>query len=238
MGQDQGKGQVLKAFKAAFPLTSPILASFLFLGISYGLYATSCGFSFVYPMMMSLLIFGGSLEFVAVSMLMGAFAPLQTLIVALAIQARHIFYGLAMLRKYEGTGWKKAYLIFGMCDETFSINCFMDAPEGVDRAWFMVAVTVLNQFYWVLGATLGGLAGSMLTFDTAGLEFVMTALFVVIFLEQCLKEKQHISAVVGVACSVACLLFFGSEGFIIPTLLCILCFLTVLRKPISRRLDG
>lgn len=141
---------------------------------------------------MSLLIFGGSLEFVAVSMLMAPFAPLQTLIMTLLIQARHLFYEISMLDRFKGMGWKKFYLIFGMCDETFSINYTAKIPEDVDKGWFMFFVTLLNHFYWFSGATIGGLVGSLLKFDTSGISFVMTAMFVVIFLEQWLKEKNHI----------------------------------------------
>lgn len=157
------------------------------------------GFPFVYPMLMSLLIYGGSLEFVAVEMLLSSFAPMQVFIMALLIQARHIFYGISMLDRFKGMGWKKFYLIFGMCDETFSVNYTADIPEDVDRGWFMFFVTLLNQLYWVSGATVGGLVGSLLRFDTTGISFVMTAMFVVIFLEQWLKEDNHISSLVGVA---------------------------------------
>lgn len=157
------------------------------------------GFPFVYPMLMSLLIYGGSLEFVAVEMLLSPFAPMQVFIMTLLIQARHIFYGISMLDRSKGMGWKKFYLIFGMCDETFSVNYTADIPEDVDRGWFMFFVTLLNKLYWVSGATVGGLVGSLLRFDTTGISFVMTAMFVVIFLEQWLKEDNHISSLVGVA---------------------------------------
>ena len=223
-----------KAFAAAFPYTIPIFAGFWFLGITYGIYMNVSGFSFWYPMLMGLTIFGGSLEFVAVSMLLGAFAPLQTLIMTLMIQARHLFYGIAMLDKLKGTGWKKPYLIFGLCDETFSINCSAEIPEGVDKGWFMFFVTLLNQIYWVSGAALGGILGSFITFDTKGLDFVMTAMFVVIFLEQWMKEKRHYTAFIGLFASAACLAVFGADSFMIPTMACILVLLTVFRKPIEK----
>lgn len=144
----------LKAFKTAFQYTLPIFAGFWFLGIAYGIYMKTSGFSFLYPMFMSFLIFGGSLEFVAVEMLPSPFAPLQVFIMALLIQARHIFCGISMLDKFKEMGWKKFYLIFGMCDETFSINYAADIPDDVDRGWFMFFVTLLNHFYWVSGATI------------------------------------------------------------------------------------
>lgn len=229
-----GKNRIKQAFLCAFPKTIPIMMGFLFLGMSYGIYMRVSGFSFVYPLCMSLVIFGGSLEFVAVTMLLGTFAPLQTFLMALMIQARHLFYGIALLEKYKGTGLKKPYLIFGMCDESFSINCSTEVPENVDKGWFYFFVTILNQSYWVLGATAGGVLGSFIKFDTEGLDFVMTAMFVVIFLEQWLKEKKHYTALIGVLASAGCLLLFGADSFLIPTMVCILCFLTVFRKPIEK----
>ena len=231
----QQKGMRLRALKAAFPHTVPIFAGFWFLGLAYGIFMNVSGFGFWYPLLMSLVIFGGSLEFVAVTMLLGAFAPLQTLAMALILQARHLFYGVAMLEKYRGLGWKKPYLIFGLCDETFSINCTAEIPEDVDRGWFYFFVTLLNHLYWVSGSTIGGLVGSLLTFDTEGIEFVMTAMFVVIFLEQWKKEKRHDSALLGLGASALCLLVFGADAFIIPSMACVLVLLTALCRPIERR---
>lgn len=229
--------EVLKrAFKAAFPHTIPIFAGFWFLGLTYGIYMNVSGFSFWYPMLMSLTIFAGSMEFVAVNLLLGAFDPLQALAMTLMINARHLFYGISMLDKYRGNGWKDIYLIFGMCDESFSINYTADIPETVDRGWFMFFVTLLNQIYWFFGATLGGIFGSLIHFNTEGLDFVMTAMFVVIFLEQWLKEKRHTSALAGTGISLLCLLAFGSDDFIIPSMFAILGVLTLLRKPLER--DG
>ena len=231
----EGKqGVCRKALAAAFPHTIPILAGFLFLGMAYGIYMNVSGFSFWWPMLMGLTIYGGSLEFVTVTMLLGSFAPVQTFAMTLMIQARHLFYGISMLEKYRGTGWKKCYLIFGMCDESFSINYTAEVPEGVDKGWFMFFVTMLNQCYWVSGAALGGLLGSFIPFDTEGLDFVMTALFVVIFLDQWLKEKKHYTALIGLGASAACLLIFGADGFMIPTMVCIICLLTVFRRPIEK----
>lgn len=227
--------QIRKAFRCAFPKTIPIFAGFWFLGISYGVLMRVNGFCFVYPLLMSMFIFGGSLEFVAGSMLMSSFAPLQTFLVSLVIQARYLFYGVSMLEKYKGTGWKKPYLIFGMCDESFSINCSAEIPADVDRGWFMFFVTLLNRLYWITGSTLGGLLGNLIHFNTEGLSFVMTAMFAVIFLDQWLKEKQHISSVIGIGISLVCLIVFGKDSFMIPTMLCIVVLLTAFRKPIERK---
>lgn len=225
---------IKKAFRCAFPYTIPIFAGFWFLGMTYGVYMNASGFSFWYPMLMSLTIFAGSVEFAAVNLLLGAFDPVQALAITLMINARHLFYGISMLDKYRGTGWKKLYLIFGMCDESFSINYTAEIPEDIDRGWFMFSVTLLNHFYWFFGTTLGGILGSFIPFNTEGLEFVMTAMFVVIFLNQWLKEKRHASSLLGLFLSLLCLLAFGADNFMIPTMLAILAVLTLLRRPLEK----
>ena len=225
----------LRAFKAAFPHTIPILAGFLFLGFTYGVYMNVSGFSFWYPMLMSITILAGSVEFAAVNMLLGAFNPLQALALTVMINARHIFYGISMLDKYRGCGLKKIYLIFGMCDESFSINYTAHIPQDVDKGWFMFFVTLLDHIYWVAGATLGGIFGSFIHFNTEGLDFVMTAMFVVIFMEQWLKEKNHAGSVLGLVLSAVCLFILGADGFIVPSMALILIVLTFIRKPLQRR---
>ena len=225
---------VQRAFCCAFPHTIPIFAGFWFLGLTYGIYMNVSGFSFWYPCLMSLTIFAGSMEFVAVNLLLGAFNPLQALALTLMINARHLFYGISMLDKYKGTGWKKPYLVFGMCDESFSINYTANIPADIDQGWFMFFVTLLNHLYWFTGATLGGIFGSLIHFDTEGLDFVMTAMFVVIFLEQWSKETQHESALIGLGVSLVCLILFGADNFIIPAMLAVLTLLTFLRKHLEK----
>jgi 4-azaleucine resistance transporter AzlC len=220
----------IKALKAAFPYTLPIFLGFLFLGIAYGVYMASKGFSFVYPMLMSLTILAGSMEFVAVNLLMSAFNPVTAFLLTLMVNARHLFYGLSMLEKFKGTGKKKWYLIFGMCDESFSINASVRPPDDIDRGWFMFFVTALNHAYWFIGATIGGILGSLIRFDFEGLGFVLTALFVVIFLDQWLKTKKHLPALVGIAASAASLLVFGPGAFIVPAMLLITAVLSALKK--------
>lgn len=154
--ESTGTGVAWKAFKEAFPVTLPILAGFWFVAFAYGIYMHAEGFSFWYPFLMAACIFGGSLEFVTVAMLLSPFAPFQALMVALMIQARHFFYGIAMLEKYGHMGWKKPFLIFMMCDETFALNYAGSIPRSVDRGWYMLWISVLNYLYWVSGALLGG----------------------------------------------------------------------------------
>ena len=192
------------------------------------------GFPIIYPTIMSIIIFGGSLEFIAVEMLLSPFAPVSVFMMALLIQARHLFYGLSMLEKYKKTGFKKLYLVYGLCDESFSINYTANIPEGVDKSWFYFFVTILNQSYWVIGATTGALIGSLFKFEIKGISFVMTAMFVVIFLDQWMKEKIHISAFIGIGASLVCLLIFGPNSFMLPTMIVILAILAIFKKPFSR----
>ena len=226
--------KIKAAFFAAFPNTIPILAGFLFLGIAYGIYMNQSGFKFYYPMFMSFIIFAGSVEFATVSWLLGSFDPVNIFFLTLMINARHLFYGLSMLEKYNIPGWKKLYLIYGMCDESFSINATVDVPKDIDKGLFMFFVTILNQIYWVAGATIGGIFGSFIPFDTKGIEFVMTALFVVIFLENWLKEKDHSASVIGLFISFICLMIFKGTNFIIPSMIIILSVLTLLRGRLQK----
>lgn len=222
------------AFREAFRDSLPVMAGYLFLGMTYGVYMNVSGFPWFYPCLMAMVIYGGSLEFVAVSMLLSRFAPLQTFLMAFVIQARHLFYGLAMLEKYRDTGIYKPYLIFGLTDETFAVAGSKTLPEEIDAPRYYFFLTLLDQSYWVCGATLGGLFGSLLSFDTTGLEFVMTAMFVVIFLDHWRKEKSYLSSLIGVSASLLCLFLFGADGFIIPSMCVILALLSFFQKPISK----
>ena len=223
-----------KALRAAFPYTVPVMTGYMVLGISYGVLITASGFPFWMPMVTSLTIFAGSMEFVLVNLLLSGFDLLQAFLMTLMINARHLFYGISMLDRYRGMGLKKLYMIFGLTDESFSVNCVTDPPEGVDRSWFMFFVTLLDHSYWFLGTTLGGIFGSLVNFNTEGLDFVMTAMFVVIFMEQWKKDKNHLSAILGLVLPVGCLLLFGAEGFMIPAMLAILAGLALVRKPLEK----
>ncbi|MEC3335781.1 azaleucine resistance protein AzlC [Bacillus thuringiensis] len=229
----KNRNQIRIAFRAAFPYTIPIFAGFVFLGIAYGIYMNSLGFSAIYPILMSLIIFAGSMEFIAANLLLVAFNPIHALFLTLMVNARHLFYGISMLEKYKGIGKKKFYLIFGLCDESFSINSTVDIPKDVDKGWFMFFVTLLNHLYWGIGAAIGGIFGSFVHFNTKGLDFVMTALFVVIFVEQWMREKKHYSALVGLGLSIFSLIIFGGNNFIIPAMIMILLVLTILKKPLE-----
>lgn len=214
--------KVIPALKAAFPYTIPIFAGYWFLGLAYGLLMNKSGFAFYWPMLMAMTIFSGSVEFVAVKMLLGSFHPLQSFLMAFLICARHLFYGISMLDKFKGMGWKKFPLIYGMSDETFSVEYTAKVPEGIDKGWFLLWITILDYSYWATGATLGGLFGGLITFNAKGLDFVMTAMFVTIFMEQWMKEKNHIASIAGIVISVVCLNIFGAEHFVIPAMIVML----------------
>ena len=219
-----------KAFKAAFPYTLPICVGFLFLGMSYGFMMRSKGFSFVYPLCMSFFIYAGSMEFVTANLLLSAFNPVYAFFLTLMVNARHLFYGISMLDKYKNTGKYKPYLIFALTDETYSLVCSGKIPEGVDRNKYYFLVSLFDQVYWVIGSVMGSVVGSVLNFNTAGIDFSMTALFLVVFVEQWKSTKDHASAITGVAASVVCLLIFGAGNFVIPAMISITVILLLMRK--------
>ena len=226
---------VWRALRAAAPQTIPVLAGYFVLGMGYGIYVQSLGLPVWLPPLMGTVVYGGSLEFVLASLLLGSFAPVSAFLMALMIQARHLFYGLTMLQRYRGYGLRSAYMIFAMSDETFSITCSAEPSEGVDKGWFMFFITLLDQIYWVASAAMGAALGSVLPFSTEGVDFVMTAMFVVIFLNQWEKEKQHASAIIGIAAPLVCLCIFGSGSFLIPSMVCILVALLLFRRPIEAK---
>lgn len=227
-----GKRQV--AFGYAFRASLPILTGYGFLGVTYGIYMHELGFGFLYPMLMAMVVYAGSAEFLLGNMLLGSFHPLQTFLMILMVNARHLFYGLAMLERYKGLGWKKFFLIFGMSDETFALTSSTQVPAGCDRGWYLLWLTWLDETYWVVGATLGGLIGPLLTFDLRGLDFVLTAMFAAIFTDNWLRERSHLSSLSGLFISGLALILFGPDRFIIPSMVVILVFLTLVRRKLER----
>lgn len=212
------------------------MAGYGFLGLTYGVYMHELGFSFVYPMLLAITVYAGSAEFLLGNMLLGSFHPMQVFFIVLMVNARHLFYGLSMLDKYKGMGWKKFFLIYGMSDETFALTSVAKVPEGVDRGWYLLWLTWLDEGYWVIGATLGGLVGSLLSFDLRGLDFVLTAMFTAIFADNWLRERNHVSSVSGLVITGMCLVLFGADNFIIPSMALMLVFLILLKKRLEVRL--
>ena len=236
--QKADRDAIVKAFRAAFPYTVPVLTGFLVLGAAYGILMSSKGYGFFWPGLVSLFVFAGSMQFVAVGMLTGNPEPVSLLLMTIMVNARHLFYGLSLLGKYRNTGWMKTYLIFGLCDETYSIICATEPPEGVDKRWFLFFITFLNHFYWVSGSTLGGFLGMAIPFDSTGVDFALTALFVVILIGQWQAARDRLPAVIGLGGAVLCRLLFGADRFLIPSMLVILLAVTCLRKPLERRQEN
>lgn len=226
--------KAIEALKAAFPNTLPILAGFIVLGMGYGIYLRSSGLPVWYPTLTSIVVFGGSLEFLLVSMLLAPFQPIAVFFLSLLVQAHHIFYGLTLLKRYRGRGWKSIYLIYSMCDETFSINCSAEVPENIDEGWFMFFVSLLDQSYWVLSVTAGSVLGGVLSQYSEGVEFVMTAMFSVIFIKAMEKRENRISGVIGVMSTLISLIIFGKTVFLIPSMVLIIVFLFLFRKRIEK----
>ena len=224
------------ALRAALPHTIPVLTGYIVLGAVYGILMDSMGFSLLWSLLASTFIYAGSMQFLSVTMLSSGFNPLFTLWMTLMLNSRHLFYGVSMLEKYRGLGRLKPYLIFSLTDETFSLVCSTEPPEGVDRKWFLFFLSFLNQMYWISGSLLGSILGRMIEFNNKGIEFVLTALFVVIFLNQWQTAKNHLPALLGVTGAVLCRLIFGaSYYFIIATMLFILISLIVLKRPLEGR---
>ncbi len=225
------------ALRAAFPHTIPVLTGYLVLGAAYGILMNSKGFSLLWILIASVFVYAGSMQFVSVALLATGFDPLGAFLMTIAVNARHIFYGIFMLHQYRGTGRIKPYLIFSLTDESFSILCSARAPEGVEEKGFYLAISLLNHIYWITGSIIGGILGSLITINTKGIDFVLTALFVVILINQWQSTTNHLPALIGIASAILCRIIFGAADFIIPSMICILLFVTILREPMERRIS-
>lgn len=219
-----------KAVRAAFLDTIPVLTGYVFLGFGFGILLHQSGYGVIWAAAMSLFIYAGSMQYVAVSLLFSGAGLLTAAMTAFLVNARHLFYGISMVDAYKGAGKKKPYMIFALTDETYSLVSQDQAPEGMDRHAYCFLVSLFDQIYWVSGSILGSLAGSLLPINYEGIEFVLTALFVTIFVEQWLSTKNHLPAVIGVVSTVVCLLVFGRDVFLIPSMVIIAVVLTVMRK--------
>ncbi len=218
----------------AFRKSLPVMAGYIVLGAGFGILLESAGYGVLWSFAMSTLIYAGSLQYVGVSMLTAGVSLLTAALTSLMVNARHLFYGISMLSRYRDAGKKKPYLIFSLTDETYSLLCNGEYPEGEDRYTYWFLVSMFNQIYWVTGSVIGSLIGSRITFSTAGIEFSMTALFISAFTEQWITSKDHIPAMTSLFCSLICLLIFGSQGFLIPSMLMITAVLALYGKRTGR----
>ena len=215
--------------KYAFKQSVPIMAGYIVLGMGFGVLLESKGYGVLWAIAMSVFIYAGSMQYVAINLITGGASLIATALMMLMVNARHLFYGISMLDKYKNTGKYKPYLIFALTDETYSLVCSGKIPEGVDRNKYYFLVSLFDQVYWVIGSVIGSVVGSVLNFNTAGIDFSMTALFLVVFVEQWKSTKDRASAITGVVVSVVCLLIFGAGNFVIPAMISITVILLLMR---------
>lgn len=232
--QYQNKGSYRRAFRAAFPFTIPVLTGYLFIGMAFGVMIQEKGYNFLWAMLMSLLCYAGSGQYLAVNFFAPGVGLLQVIFMEFMLNIRHIFYGLSLLERFSGMGKKKLYMIFSLTDETYSLFFITKIPKDVKEEQFMFAIALLDQAYWIIGSGIGALLGSVLPFDTMGIDFAMTALFVVIMAEQWMDSKNRISVAIGLCCGMFCLLVFGAENFILPTMICIMLILLPCRGTLQK----
>lgn len=223
----------MKALKAAFPYTVPVLLGYLFLGIGFGILLSSKGFAIGWAVLMSTVIFAGSMQYAAISLLTTPTGILTAALLTLTVNARHLFYGLSLIEKFRNMKGKKPYMIFALTDETYSLLCSTKTPDGVDSNWFSFFIALLDHLYWIVGTLIGAAAGSILSFDWTGIDFAMTALFVVIFTEQWESAANHTPALIGLLATVLCLIFVGSQNFIMAAMLLIFLLLTLFRSKLD-----
>ncbi len=218
-----------KSVKAAFVSSIPIMAGYIMLGMGFGILLSEQNYGPLWALLMSVTMYAGSMQYVAVDLLASGATLINTAIMTVMVNARHLFYGISMLDKYRGAGKKKFYMIFGLTDENYSLLCDAKVPEGADKHTYGFFVTLFDHFYWITGCVLGAVIGTVVPFEFKGVEFVLTALFVAIFTEQWLASKDHVPAIIGVCSTALCLIIFGSENFLIPAMLVITLALTALR---------
>lgn len=226
------------SMKYALKRSIPVMAGYVVLGMGFGILLETKGYGIGWAFLMSAFIYAGSMQYVAIDLLAGGASLISAALMTLMVNARHLFYGISMIDRYKETGAKKPYLIFALTDETYSLVCSGDVPEGVDRKAYFFWVSLFDQCYWVIGSVAGSLIGSLITFNTAGIEFSMTALFVVVFVEQWKSTTNHLSALIGVVTSIICLLFFGEDSFLIPAMITITLVLTLCRKMLDKEGKG
>lgn len=224
--------------KDAVVHTLPVMAGYMVLGFGFGIITMEAGYGVWLAILMSVLIYAGSMQYVAVSLLTSGASLISAAVTTLMVNARHLFYGISMVDKYRGAGAKKPYLIFALTDETYSLVCRGDCPEGLDFHTYCICVSALNQLYWITGSILGALTGAFVNINFAGVDFAMTALFITVFVEQWKGTKNHLPALVGVLASVLCLFVFGSGNFLIPSMVAITVCLSFGRKWMERKGDA
>ena len=220
----------IQTIKQAFYKSIPVLAGYVVLGIGFGILMRNAGYGVLLAASMSVFIYAGSMQYVGVGLLAGGASALTTAITTIMVNARHLFYSISMIDTYKNAGKYKPYMIFALTDETYSLLCDGKVPDGVEPNLYRLLVSLFNHCYWIIGSIIGNLLGAVLSFSTAGIEFSMTALFVASFTEQWITTKDHVPAITGLISTLLCLVVFGRENFLIPTMLLITLVLTFLRR--------
>lgn len=214
--------------------TLPVMAGYVVLGIGFGILLKVSGYGLFWALIMSIFIFAGSAQYVGISLISGGASLITTAVTILFVNARHLFYGISMLDKYKGAGKRKPYLIFALTDETYSLVCDGSYPDGADKYKYWFLISLFNQIYWITGSVIGSVLGEVIKFDTTGIDFSMTALFVTVFVEQWLSSKEHRPALIGLIGSAICLMIFGADKFLIPSMLVIVVMLMLCKKTFEK----
>lgn len=224
----------MKSFRFAFHQTIPVLFGYLFLGTAYGILLQQSGFGVSWAFFTSLFIYAGSMQFVLVSFLSGGVSFLSAALTTLSVNSRQIFYGISFLEKFKEMGKLRPYMIFSLTDETYSLLCGTRVPDGCDENRVFFLISILDQCYWIAGSVAGALLGELIAFDTSGIDFAMTALFVVIFTEQWLSAKSHVPAIIGLLCGEISLAILGPSRFLLPALV-LVCALLIIWKHTAKK---
>lgn len=214
--------------------TLPVMTGYVVLGMGFGILLESSGYGIGWALLMSVLIYAGSMQYLGVSLIASGASMISAALATLMVNARHLFYGISMIERYQGAGWKRPYLIFALTDETYSLVCSDEGPEGVDPHLYYFLISLFDQIYWIIGSLIGAWLGAALSFNSTGIDFAMTALFVTVFVEQWLTVKNHLPAIAGVIITVVCLVIFGSDLFLIPSMILILLCLSLGRKKLEK----
>lgn len=224
-----------QALRRAFPYTVPVLAGYLFIGAAFGVMFAGAGYNVLWAILMSVVVYAGSGQYLATNFFVPGVSILQAVFLTLMVNIRHVFYGLSLVDRYNRFGRKRWYLIFGMTDETYSLICTTDVPDDVDEEKFLLSITLLNQLYWVVGTVIGSLTATIVAFDSTGIEFAMTALFIVMFMELWYRRTNRPSELIGMLAAVLCLALFGAENFVLPTMLLMIAVILLGRKKLDTR---
>lgn len=232
--EQRTKNRYAKAFRVAFPYTIPVLTGYLFIGTAFGVMFQEKGYNFLWAILMSVLVYAGSGQYLAVNFFVPGAGFWNIIFMTLMVNVSHMFYGLSLLERFGRMGKKRLYMIFSLTDETYSLLCTTKIPKGVPEDAFLFAIAFLDHLYWIAGSAIGAVAGAVLPLNAKGIDFAMTALFIVIFVEQWMAGGKRIPALIGLISTAALRVAFGMDRFVLPSMICILCCLVLGRAHIEK----